>query len=129
MSLVVPGAIQPAVRPNQRVIAIRIHGPDAAPVVSAVAAGFGADIAAREWISQAIADETNAETVWRPTEKGLIAGVISGRHVAASDEERGTPRRKAGTVRSACAVRLAKAFVRNLDTVEVDSVGDVLVEI
>src|ERR1035441_8299965 len=123
MNLVVAAAVEAAIGPYQRVIAKRVHGSYATPVVPAVAARFGADIGARERITQAIPDETQTQTCGSTAQKSLITGVIPWGHIAFGDQHRGTAGRQAGAVRTARAVGQAKAFIGNLDAVEVGSVG------
>src|SRR5580692_6486129 len=129
MHLMIAAAVQAAIRPHQSVIGKRVHGSNATPVVPAVSAGFGADVGARKWISQAISDETQAQTRGGPAQKSLITGVIAGGHIAAGNQQRGAARRQTGAARTARAVRQAKTFIRNLNAIDVPSAGRVLVEV
>ncbi len=88
VKLVVAAAVQSAVGPHQRVIAKRIHRRDAAPVVAAVAARFGADIAALERICLTISAEADAQAIGGAGQEGFVRGVISRRHIAARDQQR-----------------------------------------
>ena len=76
--LVKAAALQAGIGPDQRIVAERIHLCDSAPIIAAVATGFGTHIGSRERISQDIARKGEALAIGRAGEQALISRIRTG---------------------------------------------------